>query len=64
MKITLSVREVADLLGVSTDCIYMMHRDKQIPGALRVRRRILFHRDVIEAWLRGTKETGGGTNGS
>lgn len=51
MKITLTVNEVAELLGVSTDTIYNMVRDNQIPH-VRVRRRILFHRDVIDAWIK------------
>lgn len=53
-KITLSVIEVADLIGVSHTCIYMMVREGQIPH-VRVRSRIIFHRDVIEAWLRGER---------
>lgn len=51
-KITLSVIEAAELIGVSTTCIYTMVREKQIPH-LRVRSRILLHRSTIEAWLRG-----------
>ncbi|WP_067925460.1 helix-turn-helix domain-containing protein [Alicyclobacillus shizuokensis] len=51
-KITLSVQEVAELLGVSPVTIYYMVRDKQIPH-VRIRRRVMFHRDAIEAWLRG-----------
>jgi excisionase family DNA binding protein len=54
MKITLTVKEVAGLLGVSTDCVYAMVREKQVEF-VRVRRRILFHHDVIDAWLRGKK---------
>lgn len=53
MKITLTVNEVAGLLGVSTDCIYTMVRERQIPH-IRLRRRILFHRDVVDAWVRGS----------
>ncbi|MGG1661742.1 helix-turn-helix domain-containing protein [Brevibacillus sp. NRS-1366] len=51
-KITLSVNEVAELIDVSTACVYNMVRDKQIPH-VRIRGRILFHRDIIEKWLRG-----------
>lgn len=51
-KITLSVIEVAELIGVSHTCIYTMVREGQIPFK-RVRGRILFHREVVESWLRG-----------
>lgn len=54
-KITLTVNETAELLGVSTTTIYNMAREGQIPH-VRVRARILFHRDVIEAWLRGEQQ--------
>ncbi len=51
-RITLTVTEAAELIGVSQTTVYTMAREKQIPH-VRVRGRILFHRDVIEAWLRG-----------
>jgi excisionase family DNA binding protein len=51
MKITMTVNEVANLLGVSITTIYAMVRENQIPNK-RVRNRILFHRETIEAWLR------------
>jgi excisionase family DNA binding protein len=51
-KITLDVKETASLVGVSTDSIYKMVREKQIPF-VQVRKRILFHREKIESWLRG-----------
>jgi excisionase family DNA binding protein len=51
-KITISVSETAALIGVSTTSIYAMVREGQIPHK-KVRARILFSRDVIEAWLRG-----------
>lgn len=50
-KITLTVNEAATLIGVSAGTIYTMVRLGQIPH-VRVRGRILFHRDVIETWLR------------
>lgn len=50
-KITLTVNEAAELIGVSTTTIYTMARLGEIPH-VRVRGRILFHRDSIEAWLR------------
>lgn len=49
---TLDVKEVAALVGVSTACIYNMVRENQIP-CKKVRKRLLFHRDTIEQWLKG-----------
>ncbi|MGD6879272.1 helix-turn-helix domain-containing protein [Bacillus infantis] len=51
-KITLTVKEVAELIGVSTTSVYTMVREKEIPHT-RVRSKIIFHRETIEAWLRG-----------
>lgn len=51
-KLTLSVNETAELVGVSTGTIYTMARENQLPH-IRVRGRILFHRDMIEKWMRG-----------
>lgn len=56
-KITLSVKEAAELIGVSVTSIYTMVRENEIPHA-RVRSRILFHREVIESWLRGERPAG------
>jgi len=49
-KITLSVSEVAELIGVSVTTIYTMVRQNEIPNK-RVRGRIVFHRGTIEKWL-------------
>ncbi|MDD9271458.1 helix-turn-helix domain-containing protein [Paenibacillus sp. MAHUQ-63] len=46
-----SVRDLASFLGVSTDSVYAMVREKQIPH-FRVRRRILFHRNAVEQWCK------------
>ncbi|WHY22194.1 excisionase family DNA-binding protein [Paenibacillus sp. G2S3] len=46
----MSVLELSDYLGVSSDSIYTMVREKQIPF-IRVRRRILFDRDSINSWI-------------
>nr|WP_090716876.1 excisionase family DNA-binding protein [Paenibacillus typhae] len=50
MKAVFSVLELSDYLGVSSDCIYTMVRENQIPF-VRVRRRILFYRDSINSWI-------------
>jgi len=49
-KAVFSVSELSDYLGVSTDCIYTMVRENQIPY-VRVRRRILFYRESINSWI-------------
>ncbi|MEC0329334.1 helix-turn-helix domain-containing protein [Paenibacillus macerans] len=51
-RITLTVTETAELIGVHRNTVYNLVREGQIPY-VRVRDRILFHRDVVEAWLRG-----------
>lgn len=49
-KITLDVKEVAQLLGVGVNTVYLMTRENQIPHK-KVRGRTLFHRPTIEQWL-------------
>lgn len=51
-RITLNVSEVAQLLGTSATTIYTGCREGDIPH-FRVRGKILFNREVIEAWTRG-----------
>ncbi|MGO4548092.1 helix-turn-helix domain-containing protein [Paenibacillus sp. 2TAB23] len=53
VKAVLSVQELSEYLGVSTDCIYTMVRENQIPF-LRIRRRILFYRESINSWIHTT----------
>lgn len=52
MTVTLTVSEVAKMIGVSTATIYQMAREDQIPH-IRIRGRVLFHKDVVNSWLRG-----------
>jgi len=51
-KITLNVREVCELLGLSQSTVYTMVNTGELPS-FRARGRILFNRQVIEAWTRG-----------
>jgi excisionase family DNA binding protein len=51
-KITLTVKELESLTGISQSTIYTMVREGQIPH-IRVRNRIMFHKPTIEAWLSG-----------
>ncbi|ASN06210.1 helix-turn-helix domain-containing protein [Virgibacillus necropolis] len=47
---TLTVKEVANYLGVHTDTIYLMANLKQIPH-LKFRNRILFPKESIDLWI-------------
>ncbi|MER2171257.1 MAG: helix-turn-helix domain-containing protein [Psychrobacillus psychrodurans] len=49
-KITLTVNEVAELLGVSIGTIYTMARLNEIPHK-KIRGRVLFHKETIENWF-------------
>lgn len=51
-KIVLTVKEVAELLDVSTTTIYTMVRHGEIPHT-RIRSKIVFHRETIERWVAG-----------
>ncbi|MNP84286.1 Helix-turn-helix domain protein [compost metagenome] len=51
LKKTFTVSEIANYLNVSTDSIYAMVREKQIPH-VRIRRRIVFSIEMIEEWIR------------
>lgn len=51
-KITLDVKELCSLLGISQSTVYDMVRQNELPH-FRVRGKILFNRNVIEAWTRG-----------
>ncbi|MFS0555057.1 helix-turn-helix domain-containing protein [Brevibacillus sp. 179-C9.3 HS] len=55
MQKVYSVTSIAEYLNVSTDSIYAMVREKQIPH-VRIRKRILFHMDIIEEWLKNQHE--------
>lgn len=52
---TLTTQEVADYIGVHPDTIYTMVREKQIPH-FRVRRRIFFSIETINAWMRDQEQ--------
>lgn len=48
---TLTVKEVANYLGVHQDTIYAMVRHQEIPH-LKLRNRILFTQESIDHWLK------------
>lgn len=43
--------ELATLLRTSRRNIYVLYERGHIPGAVRVGRKLLFNREIIEAWL-------------
>ncbi|ASK64207.1 DNA-binding protein [Virgibacillus phasianinus] len=47
---TMTVKEVADFLGVHTDTIYALVKEKQIPH-LKIGTRILFTKESISLWI-------------
>lgn len=48
---TLKAGEVAKLLGVGRDTVYEAARKNEIPGAIRLGRRLVFSRARVLAWL-------------
>jgi excisionase family DNA binding protein len=50
MRVSMSVKEAAEYLGVSTDTIYTMVQMKQIPH-FRLRNRIFLTRNEVDKWL-------------
>lgn len=54
-RVTMTVKEVAEYLGVDEDAIYTMVREHQIPH-IRIRRRIFFRRETLDAWMRQQEE--------
>ncbi len=47
----LNVDEAAELLRTTRRAIYAMVERRQLPGLLRLRRRVLFRSDVLLDWL-------------
>ncbi|OMF88737.1 helix-turn-helix domain-containing protein [Paenibacillus sp. FSL R7-0337] len=49
-KVTLTVKEVSEILGISNGKIYEMVRMSQIPH-IKVGSRVIFHEDVLREWM-------------
>lgn len=49
-KVTLTVKEISEMIGISNSKIYEMARMNQIPH-IKVGNRIIFHEDVIREWM-------------
>jgi excisionase family DNA binding protein len=56
-KTTLTVKEIADYIGVSTDLVYKMVRLNEIPF-MRFGRRYLFRQETIDHWMRSQEMKG------
>ena len=51
LPILLTVDEAADLLRTTRRAIYAMIARRQLPGVVRVRRRVLLRSDALLNWL-------------
>ncbi len=50
---TLTISEAATLLGISRELAYDLARIGELPGCLRLGKRYLVGRKVLERWLEG-----------
>jgi len=51
LPLFLTVDEAAELLRTTRRAIYAMVERRQLPGVVRLRRRVLFRLDVLLDWL-------------
>lgn len=51
LPLFLTVDEAAELLRTTRRAIYAMVERRQLPGVVRLRRRVLFRSDVLLDWL-------------
>jgi excisionase family DNA binding protein len=51
MPLLLAVDDVADLLRTTRRAVYAMVERRQLPGVIRIRRRVLFRTDDLLEWL-------------
>ena len=50
--IGMSIQEAAAQAGVSEATLYSLANQQRLPGARRVGKRIIIHRNTFEEWLR------------
>ena len=51
LPLLLTVDDAADLLRTTRRAVYAMVERRQLPGVIRLRRRVLFRADVLLDWL-------------
>ena len=51
LPLLLTVDDVADLLRTTRRAVYAMVERRQLPGVIRIRRRVLFRTDDLLEWL-------------
>lgn len=51
LPLLLTVDDAADLLRTTRRAVYAMVERRQLPGVVRLRRRVLFRADVLLDWL-------------
>ena len=51
MPVLLTVQDVADLLRTSRTAVYAMAARSQLPGVIRIGRRLRVRRDALVDWL-------------
>lgn len=51
MPLLLTADDAADLLRTTRRAVYAMVERRQLPGVIRLRRRVLFRADVLLDWL-------------
>jgi len=52
----LDADDVASLLRTTRGAVYAMVERRQIPGVMRIGRRVRFRRDTLLTWLGGLEE--------
>lgn len=51
LPMLLTVEDTADMLRTTRRAVYAMVERRQLPGVIRLRRRVLFRADVLLDWL-------------
>ncbi|MCB5238900.1 helix-turn-helix domain-containing protein [Niallia circulans] len=54
-KVALNASEAAEFMGISTRTLYRLVSKGEIPHT-RAGIKLLFHREVIESWLKGENQ--------
>ncbi len=54
--ILMTVKEVAKLLRLSVNQVYLLKDKGEIPGDVMIGKAIRFNKDVIEAWIKTQAE--------